>query len=144
MTITQHERSAIEWECNRLIHNYANLTDAHDWDAIVALYTEDGIMTRPTAPDAPIVGRKALLDAFQSRPARISRHICANVVVDVENESEASAYSVILLFTGKEDGEGLPAKDEKSPLVGYYRDRFRLTADGWRFCERRGALAFRP
>lgn len=138
------DRRTIEHECTRLIHHYANLTDAHDWKAIVALYTEDGLMTRPTAPDSPIVGRKALLDALLSRPARISQHVCANAVVTVESETQASAHSVILLFTGKaaEDG-GLPVKDA-GPLVGYYKDRFRLTAEGWRFSERRGALTFRP
>ena len=138
------DRRAIEHECTRLIHHYANLTDAHDWEAIVALYTEDGLMTRPTAPDSPITGRKALMDAFLSRPARISQHVCANVVVSVESETEASAYSVILLFTGKEaDDGGLPHKGD-GPLVGYYKDRFKLTKDGWRFSERRGALTFRP
>ena len=142
--MTPDERRAVEWECTRLIHRYANLTDVHDWDAIVALYTENGLMTRPTAPDVLILGRKALLDAFRSRPARTSQHVCANVVVDVESETEASAYSVILLFTGREEAGGLPLKDEKSPLVGYYRDRFKLTKEGWRFSERRGALTFRP
>ncbi len=138
------DRRAIEWECARLIHHYANLTDAHDWKAIVALYTEDGLMTRPTAPDDPIVGRDALMEAFTARPPRISQHACANVVVTVESETEASAYSIILLFTGKEaeDG-GLPHKND-GPLVGYYKDRFKLTEEGWRFSERRGALTFRP
>lgn len=138
-------RRDIEWECSRLIHRYANLTDAHDWEAIAALYTEDGLMTRPTAPDKPIVGRKAILEAFRGRPPRISQHVCSNMVVTVESENEASAYSVILLYTGKATDDGdLPARDENSPLIGSYRDRFRKTAEGWRFSERRGALTFRP
>jgi len=134
---------AIELECTRLINHYANLTDAHDWEAIVALYTEDGVMTRPTAPDAPIAGRQALMEAFTARPPRISQHVISNIVVTVESETEASAFSVILLFTGAphQDG-GLPVKDA-GPLVGYYRDRFRKTNEGWRFSERRGALSFR-
>jgi ketosteroid isomerase-like protein len=140
----EEQRRAIEHDCARLINHYANLTDAHEWEAIVALYTEDGLMTRPTAPDSPIVGRKALLEAFLSRPPRISQHVCANIVVTAESKSEASAYSIILLFTGKAaDDGGLPAKDA-GPLVGYYRDRFKKTAEGWRFSERRGALTFRP
>ncbi|MFC2953742.1 nuclear transport factor 2 family protein [Marinicaulis aureus] len=143
--MTPETRRAIEADCTRLIHHYANLTDAHDWAAIVALYAEGGLMTRPTAPDAPIIGREALMEAFTARPPRISRHVCANVVVDVTSEIEASAFSVILLFTGAEaeDG-GLPIKGEGAPLVGTYRDKFRKTAEGWRFAERRGALSFRP
>ena len=113
--------------------------------AIVALYTEDGLMTRPTAPDAPIVGRKALMEAFTARPPRISRHVCANIVVEVTSETEASAFSVILLFTGKEaDDGGLPIKGEGGPLVGTYHDKFKKTDEGWRFAERRGGLCFRP
>lgn len=143
--MTPAQRREIEWECTRLIHRYANLTDAHNWEAVVALYTEDGLMTRPTAPDSPIIGREAILEAFRSRPPRISQHVCANVVVAAESETEASAYSVILLYTGMAaDDGGLPMADEKGPLIGSYRDRFRKTAEGWRFSERRGALTFRP
>jgi hypothetical protein len=62
----------------------------------------------------------------------------------VESETEASAYSVILLFSGKaaEDG-GLAIRDDAPPLVGDFRDRFVLTDEGWRFSERRGGLSFR-
>lgn len=141
---TKH-RQAIEQECTRLINLCANLNDQARWEDVTALYAEDGLMTRPSAPDQPIVGREALLAAFLSRPARISRHVCANIVVTVESETEASAYSVILLFSGKaaEDG-GLPILDDAPPLVGDFRDRFVLTEEGWRFSERRGGLSFRP
>lgn len=130
--MTEDERRAIEWECTRLINLYANLNDQARWEEVAALYSDDGLMTRPTAPDAPIVGRAALLESFRARPARISQHVCANIVVEVESETAASAYSVILLFTSK-DG---------APLIGSYRDRFVRTAEGWRFAERRGGLTF--
>jgi hypothetical protein len=138
------ERRAIEWECTRLINLYASLNDQGRWPEVAALYTEDGRMTRPSAPDDPIVGREALLASFLARPARASRHICANIVVTVEDEGRASATSSILLFTGKpDDGGGLPIRDDGPPLVGEYHDRFALTADGWRFAERLGTLSFR-
>lgn len=134
---------AIEWECARLIHRYALLTDQARWDEIVALYTEDGLMTRPTAPDDPIIGHDALLAAFTARPPRASRHVCSNIVVTVESAHEASAESVILLFTGSDPGDGgLPIADAQ-PLIGTYADRFRRTPEGWRFSERRGGLDFR-
>lgn len=143
--MTPDERRAVEFECTRLINHYANLTDAHDWEGVVSLYTSDGLMTRPTAPDAPIVGKGALMDAFTARPPRISRHVCANVVVDVASETEASAFSVILLFTGTaSDDGGLPIKGEGAPMVGTYQDKVKKTTEGWRFAERRGALCFRP
>jgi hypothetical protein len=141
--MTPEQRLAIEWECTRLVNLYVNLNDEGRWDELAALYAEDGLMTRPTAPDAPIVGRKALLDSFLARPPRASRHVCANIVVDVESPTSASAFSVILLFTGAADpAGGLPTRDEGPPLVGTYRDRFVFTEEGWRFAERHGALTF--
>jgi hypothetical protein len=140
----ESKQLSIEWACTRLINRYALLTDEARWEEIVALYTEDGLMTRPTAPDDPIVGRDAILTAFTARPPRNSRHVCSNIVVSVESETEASATSVILLFLGsRADDGGLPVRDASGPLVGTYRDRFRLTDEGWRFSERRGGLDFR-
>ena len=99
--MTDEERRAIEWECARLINLYANLNDEARWEEAAALYAEDGLMTRPTAPDAPIVGREALLAAFLARPPRTSQHVVGNIVVEVESEDAASAKSVILLFTAR-------------------------------------------
>lgn len=142
--MTPDERRAIEWECTRLINLYANLNDEARWEEVAALYAEDGLMTRPVAPDKPIVGRAAILAGFLARPPRATKHICGNIVVSVESDTAAAAYSNILLFAGKvmDDG-GLPVRDDGPPLVGEFRDRFVLTADGWRFAERRGTLSFR-
>lgn len=125
------DRRAAEADCARLIALYANLNDEARWDEVAALYAEDGVMYRPTAPDAPVAGREAILAAFKSRPPRTTRHVCSNVVVDVESETTARGTSAMLLFTG-----------EGAPLVGSFHDRFVLTGDGWRFAERRGSLTF--
>jgi ketosteroid isomerase-like protein len=127
---------------SELITRYAALNDAGDWDGVAALYTEDGRMSRPTAPDDFIAGRAAILAAFRSRPLRAARHIIANVLVTLESEAEARATSQILLFTGASAGEGLPVQSA-TPLVGTYRDRLTRTNHGWRFLERRGSLDFR-
>lgn len=126
-------RRAIEWDCSRLINLYAKLNDAARWQEVAELYAEDGRMTRPSAPDLPIVGRAAILAAFTSRPPRTTRHACSNIVIDVESATTARGSSTMLLFTGG------PA-----PLVGGFEDRFVLTGDGWRFAERRGSLDFAP
>jgi len=141
--LNQDERQAIEWECSRLINLYANLNDQARWADVAALYAEDGLMTRPTAPGAPVVGRQAILDGFLARPPRASQHVVSNIVVDVESADTARAYSIILLFTGKIDPDGgRPLRDDAPPLVGSFSDRFVRTAEGWRFSERRGGLTF--
>ena len=120
--------------CEKLIIDYAALNDAGDWDAVAALYIDDGRMSRPTAPDDFIEGREAILAAFRNRPARTTRHICANIRVMAESANIAAAASQILLFTGA----------DQAPLVGSYADRLVLTEQGWRFAERRGSLDFPP
>jgi hypothetical protein len=132
MGLTPAELHAIEWQCARLINLYAQLNDATRWEAVAALYAADGSMTRPTAPDAPIIGREAILAAFRSRPARTTRHICSNIVIDVESATSARGSSAMLLFTSA----------DAPPLVGGFEDRFVLTGEGWRFAERRGTLTF--
>lgn len=121
-----------ERACERLIIDYAALNDAGDWAAVAALYVTDGRMSRPTAPDDFVEGRDAILAAFNARPTRASRHICANIRVTVSPGGTATATSQILLFTGP----------DQAPKVGSYQDRLTLTADGWRFVERRGSLDF--
>ncbi len=132
-TLSDNERRAIEWDCARLINLYAALNDAAQWEDVAALYVENGIMTRPSAPDVEIVGRTAILAAFTARPPRKTRHICGNIVIVAESATAARGTSAMLLFTG-----------QPAPLVGGFTDRFALTADGWRFAERRGTLDFGP
>lgn len=132
-TLPEDTRRAIEADCARLVNLYANLNDAGDWAAVAALFAEDGMMTRPSAPDQPIVGRAAILAAFLARPAGTTRHICANIAIEVESETRARGESAMLLFTGA-----------AAPLVGSFHDRFVLTTAGWRFAERHGSIVFAP
>jgi ketosteroid isomerase-like protein len=126
-----------------LITRYAALSDAGDWDAVAALYREDGRMSRPTAPDDFIAGRAAILEAFRARPPRAARHIVANVLVTLNGDSEAHATSQILLFSGVAQGPGPPVQATAPPIVGTYRDHLRLVDRRWQFVERRGSLDFR-
>ena len=96
----------------RMIIDYAAANDAGDWDAVAAMYLPEGRMSRPSAPDAFIEGADAILAAFKARPARASRHVVANIRVNVTGDA-ATATSQILLFTAT----GQP------PLVGSYHDR---------------------
>jgi len=130
--VTPEARRAAEWDCTRLVHLYANFNDQARWADVAALYADDGCMTRPTAPDSPVVGRAAILAAFESRPPRTTRHVCANVVIQVESETTARGSSAMLLFTAA----------DTPPLVGGFEDRFVHTELGWRFAERRGTLTF--
>ena len=126
------DRLIAERACERLIIDYAALVDAARWDAVAALYSADGRMSRPTAPDDFIEGRDAILTSFLARPLRKTRHICANIRITIEGAARATAQSQILLFTGA----------DQHPLVGSYSDILVNDGDVWRFLERRGSLDF--
>ena len=141
--MTDTDAWIIKASISELITRYAALNDAGDWDAVAALYTDDGRMSRPTAPDEFTSGRAAILAGFKARPPRVTRHVVANVLVRLEGTARASATSQILLFTGTASAGGLPVLSTAAPLIGTYRDALVLTDAGWRFLERKGSLDFR-
>lgn len=124
-------KSLAEREIERLILDYAAYNDAANWDAVAAMFTSDGRVSRPIAPDDFTEGREAILAAFKARPPRKTRHIVSNIRVSV-TEASAVAWNQIMLFTGP----------DMAPLVGSYVDQLALTTEGWRFAERRGSLDF--
>lgn len=137
--IGEAERYAAERACTRLVVAYGYLNDARDFDALADMFTEDATLYRPSAPERAIVGRAAVLAAFQARPADLSTfHLCSDILIDVEDGASAAGRSRILMLSSS---RGAAAS---APLPGTFRDRFRLTAEGWKFSERRGALWIQP
>jgi len=129
--VNEEDRRQVEADCTRLVAHYANLNDEARWDELAALYTEDAVMVRPTAPEAPLLGREAILAAFKGRAPRQARHLCTNVVISVEGPATARGRCAMVLL-----------RPDAPPLVGWFDDRFALTEDGWRFAERRGSLSW--
>src|ERR1700761_1546245 len=105
MTLTAIERAAIAWECERLIHLYAMLNDAGDFDAMAEMFTEDGVFARPSQGDVLIRGKAAILAAYTSRPPRFTRHLISSVVVTVEDQDNARAHSYLSLHVGQPEGD---------------------------------------
>jgi len=138
--LTAIERLLIEHAITRRIHLYARLNDAGDYQALAALYTEAGRFARPTDPDNFVEGRDAILASFLARPARLGRHVMANIVVDVENATTARAISTILLFLGGDGADPVPIA---ATLVGEFADRLEKIGGDWLFAERRGTVAMK-
>lgn len=139
--MTDAERLAIEWQCSKLCHAFANYGDANDFAALAQLFTEDGSMSRPSVPDADIIGRQTIIDAFGKRPPLLIRHIVTNVQIEALSASEARGYSLVLWLSAP-----APAGNDALPLlagpmqIGEFRDVYVKTADGWKFRQRKGRL----
>jgi hypothetical protein len=135
--MTPVDRLLAESEIARLIIRYAELNDAGDFAALADLFIEDGVFSRPSGGD-PVIGREAILKSYLSRPARISRHLIANIRVDLASEREAVCRSAVLLYSAT--AGPLPAVASGPGLLGGFADKVVKTHDGWRFAERRGWL----
>lgn len=109
---------------------YANGKDAADWDLVARL--RGGRPDVPAdRPDDFIEGRDAILAAFRARPARTTRHVTSNVVIDVESATPRAGSA-----------RSCSTRRTRRRFVGSFHDRFVRTSDGWRFAERRGSLTF--
>lgn len=122
----------------QLQRQFAQLNDEGQWDALAALFTEDAQFTRPSDPTRPIVGREAILQAFQARPKGTARcHLVANPSVELLSESHARASCYSVLLTAQELPQG-------TVTVGGFDDQLTRTATGWKFQSRVGFTLFDP
>lgn len=128
----------IEHACARLIKRFALLNDAGDYAGLAAMFTENGVFARPSAPNDPICGRQNILRAFQSRPRRLSRHLTSNIVIDVLGPTEARAVSYIVLYASADEGDAPLATAPH--LIGAFRDKLVLLDGQWLFSERLGQV----
>jgi hypothetical protein len=137
------DRALIAWECERLVRLYFNLSDAGDYNALAELYATGGAFARPTEPDKLIVGRETIRQFYLARPPRMTRHLCTNVVIEVDDTEHAHGQCYVLLYSAAPSDAPLPIPADPAPLVGAFHDRFVREEGVWKFAERRGSLAFR-
>jgi hypothetical protein len=136
------ERMTIEWACERLCRQYNIYSDLSDFDSLCALFTDDALFIRPTMPDVEIKSRAEILAAFSKRPPITVQHQMNNCVVDVQSPTEATGICVLAFLMAP--GTDMPLPRIGGPIhFGEFRDRFVLTADGWKFAERRGRMVLK-
>jgi hypothetical protein len=136
------ERAQIEWACTHLTHRFAQLLDARRFEALAALFTEDGAFARPSAPDEVVRGRDRILAAYQARPAgKATRHIITNTAIEVDGPDAARGVCYILLYTATPVQGAGPLKADPVQAIGEYRDRFVREAGEWKFAERLGSVS---
>jgi ketosteroid isomerase-like protein len=137
------QRLVDERACERLIAVYCHLVDFGDAPAIADLFTADG---RWRSADVDMDGQDAIRAGFTRRQAvtrRQSRHLCTNVVIDVNGDEAISLCYLVNYRHDSQTGTAeSPAPAGLPKYVGEYRDTFVRTPDGWRFADRQFDLAF--
>jgi len=110
------------------------LNDAGDFESLAALFTDDAVFVRPSAPDRPVRGRAAILEQFLSRPARNARHLLCNTLITWRGEAVAQVRSYSVLIVAQPQGGALVS-------VGAFDDEVVKVGTSWLFRERRGSTA---
>lgn len=139
------DRMLAERECERLVRLYCHYVDHGEASRVAELFTEDGAWHGPGAALEGIDALREALTAREARQTRVSRHVCGNLVIDVEDESHARGCTYLTLY-GDDGGRGEDGRRvaplEGPQMVGEYRDRFVRTRGGWRIAERVLEISF--
>ncbi|WP_293676898.1 nuclear transport factor 2 family protein [uncultured Phenylobacterium sp.] len=124
--------------CERLVLDYAHFADHGQMEDWAKLFAEDGELHLFGQVHK---GRKAIQGAIGGGAAPSSTpgsmHVTTNFRLDVASETEASATAYVAAYV---KAPGAAAGSVTPVAVGIYRDRYRRTAEGWRFAQR----AFEP
>lgn len=143
--MTDLERMLIEHACMKLQRQYGVFADHGDVEGFTNLFAPDGSVAVPEAP--AFVGHEAIRASIKALGDQgvTMRHVLANNVVDAIDAETAEGVSYLVVYnsTGAVDARGTRPV-ELPATVGEYRDRFRRTAEGWKFQSRVLTRVFRP
>lgn len=142
-TEAEWQQLADERACERLIMRYTHLVDGGRAVEIADLFTEDGVWrTDEFAMD----GQEEIRAGFGRRQGvtrRQSRHVCTNVIVDVDGDRATGlCYLVNYRHDSTSGVAEHPAPADVPKFVGEYHDTFVRTPDGWRFQDRYCDMVF--
>ena len=132
-------RILIEHECGKLPLLFARYADIGDHQALVDLFTHDGIYARPFQPEYPFHGRDAIQAIFRDRPPILVRQLVTNVLVDVVDETKARGSNYLAMMSNHVDIE-MP-QPSNGIFVGGFDDEYVKDGGVWRFAKRTGHLA---
>jgi uncharacterized protein (TIGR02246 family) len=133
-------QSADRMALRDLVDRYAQAVDQRDIDAVVHLFTEDGVLLShlmPGTEETPLErrGHDQLRRSMELGLAQYTSttHVIAAQVVELAGDDAGGTTTCLAhhVYAGDEGGERLLV------MAICYRDRYRRHHGGWRFAERR-------
>ena len=114
----------------QLKHRYLRACDNKDPAAVRDCYVEGGIELDFSRVGS-FANRDELVEVFATlacQPHIVELHHAQNPEIELEDENHASGHWGLYYFL-------INTRDNvTTQLGGYYRDRYRRTAEGWRIC----------
>lgn len=136
------ETEAAERACLRLVIESVRCNDERDWKGLVALYSDDGVVQRPSGER--IVGHDAILASYSAgAPDRRTRHVCSNWTFALDDPTHAHGRTSVVVYAWDVSTERDPRLGyqlDSRVVIGDFADRFVLTDAGWRLAERRATV----
>jgi ketosteroid isomerase-like protein len=117
----------VERICDLKAAYCAACDDDHDGEAVAALFVDEGTWGTTLGADcrSPAEIRRHFGQIRASGRMQYSTHMVTNPVVEVSGDSAVGSWSFAMMYT---DPAG-----RRFRILGFYRDEFTRTDDGWRF-----------
>jgi hypothetical protein len=137
------QERAIEWDCHKVLRQYYDYVDRHEYDQAVKLFTPD---IDWVGLGVALKGHAEILDGLHAGlGAGTIRHCLTNTIVTVIDENHAKARSYNILFSSPdvrfEEKQG-PIPMEGANILVDMADELTRTEEGWRISRRRGTAIF--
>jgi len=88
-------------EISELAARYGYHCDRFDWDAVVAMYTEDGVFDAETLYGKVVVGHADLRAFYESLPQAVAHHP-SSLFTTVRDDGTATAAMKMLVLFGRQ------------------------------------------
>jgi 3-phenylpropionate/cinnamic acid dioxygenase small subunit len=136
------DRMLIEWQLTTLSTRFAHFLDAGDFEAMIDLFTEDGVFDRG---GVALRGHAEIRKAMAERPALTTRHLLTNHHFAQVDTDTARAIVSVVVFHGPVPENGGPVQyaTEQGRVLEFH-DRYCRTVDEWRIVERVARPIFQP
>ena len=124
--------------CRDVILAAAEAVDQQDYVALVALFSEDAVLVRPSG--SALQGRSEILSSYAAKdPNRLTHHLVCNhsVQISASGRTASSRCKVILYVSDKRTELTLHGRlANVKHQVGTIDDVLVLTAAGWKISKR--------
>ena len=135
----------IEWECQKVIHQFYHHVDHYEFEKAVLLFTED---VRWKVAGLDLKGRDELLSALHGGIGNDTiRHVITNTIVKVIDEDTADLWNYTSIYysrQGRGDELDGPLDFEGPHRFADGRATMRRVGDQWQIAAREGGrLIFR-